>query len=511
MWPRHTGDYSFYRAYVGLDGKPADYSPDNVPYEPKHYLTVSTKGVEEGDLVLVAGYPGSTSRYRLASEVEDMFSWGYPTRIELYQGWLDTIHGAVKNNPDAAVKYASLDAGLNNVLKNNRGMLEGFAKSSMLSDKKTLEKDLMAWIDSDSSRRSRFREPIKQLKTILGEIRKNRERDLYYSLLNRSTPLSNSRRIYRFSKEKTKPDMERESGYQERDVPRIKQGLQTFERRYDPKVDKAVFKNFILAYHQGVPANARVKAFDSFFNLVPGGDASEAVEKKLTKMYDMTSQTNVKSVLSLLEMSDKQLEKNSDPFLQLAVALYKSDLKREKETKERNGKLQQLRPKYMEALITFLKTKGKHVYPDANSTLRVTYGTVKGYKPADATSFSPFTSLEGVVEKETGTDPFNTPPAALKAMKAKRYGRFKQDSIGSVPVNFLTTCDSTGGNSGSATLNSRGELVGLLFDGNYESMIADWDFMPEITRSIHVDIRYVLWLMEEVDHAGNLLEEMGVK
>jgi len=446
----------------------------------------------------------------MASEVEDMFTWGYPNRIKMYQEWLDTIHRAVENNPDAAVKYASLDAGLNNVLKNNRGMLEGFAKSTMLRDKQALEAELMSWIEADATRRSRFLKPIDQLKKELNEERRIREQEFYYGLLNRSTLLSNSRRIYRFSQEKTRPDMERESGYQERDVPRIQQGLQTMDRRYDPNVDMAVLKLLILAYHENVPSGARVKEFDKAFGLVPGKNVESQIEKKLSQMYKKTVQVDAESTLALMEKSHKELESLDDPFIKLAVALYPSDLSREKEGKERYGRLQQLRPRYMEALIAFLKTKGKQVYPDANSTLRVTYGTVKGYEPRDAVTYTPFTTLEGVVEKETGEEPFNTPPSALQAMQEKRYGRYKQDSIDSVPVNFLSTCDTTGGNSGSATLNGKGELIGLLFDGNYESMIADWDYMPEITRSIHVDIRYVLWLMEEVDHADWLLEEMGI-
>jgi hypothetical protein len=389
-------------------------------------------------------------------------------------------------------------------------MLEGFAKSTMLQDKKALEQELMTWIEADESRRSRFLEPINELKKALIEVRRIREQEFYSGLLNRSTLLSNSRRIYRFSHEKTKPDIERESGYQERDIPRIQQGLQTMDRRYDPNVDKAVLKLFLLAYHKEVPVGARVKEFDDAFGLIPGKDADAVVDKKLSQMYKATVQVDAESTLALMEKSHDQLESLDDPFMKLAVALYPSDLRREKEAKERNGKLQQLRPKYMEALIAFLETKGRQVYPDANSTLRVTYGTVKGYQPRDAVTYTPFTTLEGVVEKETGIEPFNTPPAALQAMQEKRYGRYKQDSIDSVPVNFLSTCDTTGGNSGSATLNGKGELVGLLFDGNYESMIADWDYMPEITRSIHVDIRYVLWLMEEVDHATWLLEEMGI-
>ena len=325
------------------------------------------------------------------------------------------------------------------------------------------------------------------------------------------TPMiSNSRRIYRLSKERQKPDMQRESGYQERDMLRIRQGLQTFDRRYDPEVDKAMLTYFILSYHREVPADARVGAFDRIFGLVPGKDASGAVEKKLSEMYATTVQTDAAAVTALLDKSDKELESLGDPFINLAAGLYDSDMQLEKEAKEQSGTLQQLRPKYMEALIAFLKSKGKSIYPDANGTLRVTYGTIKGYRPRDAVIYTPFTSLEGIVEKNTGQAPFDTPPKALKAMEEKRYGRFRQDSIGSVPVNFLSTCDTTGGNSGSPTLNGKGELVGLLFDGNYESIISDWDFLPDITRSIHVDIRYVLWLMEEVDKATWLLKEMNV-
>jgi hypothetical protein len=510
MWPRHVGDYSFFRAYVAPDGSPADYSSDNIPFEPEHYLKISPAGLREGDLVLVAGYPGSTNRYRLASEVEDTFNWSYPNRIKMFGELLDLINRAVEGNPDAAVKYASLNASLNNVLKNNQGMVENFAKGTMLQDKKTLEEELIAWINADDARRSKYADSIRLLKEALDEIGKKRKRDFFYGLLNRSTVLSNSRRIYRLSKERQKPDMERESGYQERDMPRIRQSLQTFDRRYDPVVDKAMLKHIILSYYREVPEDMRVKQFDRAIGLASAKDASEAVERKLTEMYAKTIQTDTAAVLSLLEKSDKELEAVNDPFIRLAIDMYASDMQMEEESKEESGTLLKLRPKYMEALTAFLKSKGKHVYPDANSTLRVTYGTVKGYQPRDAVVYTPFTSLEGILEKETGQAPFNTPPAALRAMKEKRYGRFKQDFLDSVPVNFLSTCDSTGGNSGSPTLNAKGELVGLLFDGNYESMISDWDFLPDVTRTIHVDIRYVLWLMMEVDEATWLLEEMGL-
>jgi hypothetical protein len=164
----------------------------------------------------------------------------------------------------------------------------------------------------------------------------------------------------------------------------------------------------------------------------------------------------------------------------------------------------------MEALIAFLDSQGKAIYPDANSTLRVSYGTVRGYAPRDAVTYAPLTTLGGLLEKETGEEPFDSPPELLAAIRGRRFGRYADPALGSVAVNFLADLDTTGGNSGSPTLNGRGELVGLAFDGNYEAIIADWDFL-EVTRSIHVDMRYVLWVMDHIDGADSLLEEMGLE
>lgn len=510
MWPRHAGDYSFFRAYVAADGSPAEYSPDNVPYKPDSYLRISTAGVKEGDLVMVAGYPGRTGRHRLASEVEEIFTWGYPMKIRLLSERLGIIQEVTGENSDVAIKYADQVAELNNVLKNNQGMVQNFKKITVLRDKKNLERELITWIDSNPSRRSKFREPVDQLENTVRILNRSRRRNFFYELMNGSTVLGNSRRIYRLSKERQKPNIEREIGYQERDMPRFRENLQAFDRRYDPAVDRALLNHAILLYHREASADARIPELDRIFDLIPGEDASGKVEEKLTEMYAYTIQTDAASILGLLKKSDRELEAMEDPFMKLAVRLYESDLQHEREAKELSGTLQKLRPRYMESLIDFLKSKGRLVYPDANGTLRVTYGTVKGYNPRDAVHYAPFTSLQGILEKDTGQDPFNTPQRALEAIKNNRYGRYRQDSLGSVPVNFLSTCDVTGGNSGSATLNGKGELVGLLFDGNYESMISDWDFLPEVTRSIHVDIRYVLWLMEEVDRADRLLKETGV-
>ncbi len=509
MWPRHTGDFSFLRAYVGPDGKPAAYDIANVPYQPKHYLKVARAGVRDGDFVMVAGYPGSTDRYRLASEVRNTFTWEYPEKVKLYADWVETIRQATAERPEARIKYASLVAGINNTLKNNEGMLAGYAKSDMLDQKKALEGNLRRWIHSSPDRAANYGDPISKLEETLEQDRRHQERDLVYRLVNRSALLTSARRLYRLAKEKQKPDLERTAGYQERDVARIEQSLERIDRTFDPAVDRAVLRNFLLVY-QELPADQRIPALDTWFNLAPGTSATESIDAKLEKMYSQTRLVDSTQRLALMQATPADLEASDDPFIKMAIHLYPSDLEMERNQDAIEGQLEQLRPRYMEALLAYLKTEGKIAYPDANSTLRVTVGVVKGYSPADAVEYRPFTSLKGVLAKDTGEEPFNIPAATLEAMRKKNGGEYSMPSLGTVPVNFLSTLDTTGGNSGSPTLNNRAELVGLLFDGNWESVIADWTFLPDITRSIHVDIRYVLWLMEEVDHADRLLEEMAL-
>jgi hypothetical protein len=510
IWPRHTGDYSFLRAYVGPDGKPADYSEENVPYEPESWLTVSTAGVSEDDLVLVAGYPGRTYRHRLAQEVDNQFHWFYPTREKLYREWLDILAEATEGNEEAAILYAGWVERLNNSAKNYGGMIEGFARSDVLERKAALERNLQAWIEGDDERRARYQSAIDDLKALVDEQQATRERATYYEMLaQRSSMLGAARTIYRLSREKQKPDMEREPGYQERDMTQVRERLQRVDRSFDPAVDRAVWSHFIERY-AAIPVEQHVTAFDEWFGIDGNSVDAEALGRRLDEMYDGTGLGDEERRLAWMDATAEEIEASEDPFLKLAVHLYPSDMELEESDKERTGRFTEARSRYMAALIAYLESLDRAVYPDANSTLRVTYGTVTGYTPRDALTYTPFTRLEGIVEKHTGEEPFDSPEDQLAAIAEERFGRFAKQELGSVPVNFLSTVDSTGGNSGSPTLNARAELVGLLFDGNYESIIADWDFIPSITRSIHVDIRYVLWLMEEVHGADNLLHEMGV-
>lgn len=517
MWPRHTGDYAFYRAYVGLDGKPADFSKENIPYTPKHFLKVAPSGPSEGDFVMLAGYPGNTNRYRMAAEVENTFDWYYPKMQQVLSEWSATITDVTKSDKDAELKYASSIAGLNNYAKNFSGMLEGYVRSDLLDRKRALEKSLGHWINSDTDRKAKYQSTLDDIKALVLEKQSTQERDLVLRYMGRSAMLSAAQKLYRLSIENEKPNMEREPNYQERDLTRFKESMQVIERRFDPKVDKAVWLYFIERY-LALPESQRLKSFDSFL----GASATvESMSNKLDLMYEQTTLNDTGARLDWMSKTKSKFQLSEDPFIVLAVSLFDELFAIEKKEKALAGKFAALRPHYMSLLIEYYKDQGKPVYPDANSSLRVTYGLVKGYTPPAGTiknkadgndgnnGFVPFTTLRGIEAKYTGEDPFDSPEKQNTAIKDKQYGKFYKKEIDSVPVNFLSTVDITGGNSGSPTMNAKGEFIGIVFDGTYDSINADWDFNDN-TRAIHVDVSYILWVMSYVDGAGHLIKEMGL-
>ena len=507
MWPRHTGDFAFYRAYVAPDGSAADFAEENVPYQPEHHLKVSASGLKEGDFVMAAGYPGSTSRYATLAEVENTFDWSYPTYVTLVNDWIDTIEEAAPEGSDERVKYESLLASLNNFEKNLRGQIDGARRVGLVDRRAEREAQLAAWIAADKSR-AEYGKAIAGLQALSQESAAEARKAFWYGFATRPALLSTAQRLYRLSHERQLPDAQREQGYQDRDMTFFKQSLQALDRRYDPAVDKAQWLLFLDTYMEE-PAGNRVAVFDEALGLTPGLTEAQ-LSAKLDSYYERTALADAANRLELMGATPAELEAMDDPFMKLAVALYDYERGVEDRAEERAGRALALRPAYMEAITGWQASQGQMAYPDANSTLRVTYGTVLGGSPKDGMAYMPFTTLEGITEKDTGEDPFNAPERQLKEIREKDYGKYYSAEVGSVPVNFLSDLDSTGGNSGSATLNARAELVGLLFDGTFESVNSDWDFDPRTTRTIHVDTRYMLWVMDKVDGAQGLIEEMDV-
>ena len=507
MWPRHTGDFAFYRAYVGKDGKPAEYSKDNVPFASDSFLSVSAKGVQEGDFVMVTGYPGRTNRYRIATEVDYVFNTAYPLARKHNSKYVELIEENAPEGSQARIAYESTIAGYNNYIKNYGSMIESFQKGSMYTRKQQFEKDLAAWINADSERKAKYGSVLSDLSKLVAESQAHNQRDRMLGYVHRSQMISTARMLYRLAVEKQKPDAERERGYQERDLPKIKARLNRMSRRYDETVDKAILLHFLELY-AALPQSERLVEVDKAFNLTNGFNKAKQ-KALLDDMYANSKLADEKARLWMADLEFSQINASADPFIQYAKAIFTVMKQIEDQDKEIAGKQQAARPALMEAIIAYNKSLNKPVYADANSTLRVTYGTVGGYSPQDGLVATPFTSLEGLLAKNTGVEPFNSPEKQNELIKQKLYGDYT-GGMNTVPVNFLSNVDTTGGNSGSPTLNGKAELVGLLFDGVYESIIGDWDYDANLNRSIHVDSRYMLWVMDKVDNAQNLLKEMKI-
>lgn len=508
MWPRHTGDYGFYRAYVGKDGQPADYSADNVPYEPAHHLKVNKSSVDENDYIMVLGYPGRTNRYRTVQEVENQFTWTYPIAKAYREEIIKIIHDNSAPGSDARIKYESTLASLANYAKNYGSMIESYHKGTTLDRKKSLEAELNRWINATNKRQEEYGDALKGLNNLITQNQKYQARDLILGYMNYSKMLSTATRLYRLSLENKKPNIERKNGYQERDLAGFEQSMSTVDRRYDSQLDQKILMAMFKHYSQ-LPVSERLASLDEFFDI--GDNYSEQkIKNKLSNMYQKTMLNKLDTRLAWIQKTPEEFKKSNDPFIQLAIKTFDERKNIEEANEELAGNIQTYRPKYMSALIAYFNSMDLPVYADANSTLRVTYGNVKGYSPQDGIVATPFTTLEGIVSKDTGVAPFNAPKKQINLIKNKHYGEYAKKELASVPVNFLGSLDITGGNSGSPTLNDKAEFVGLVFDGVYESIIGDWDYDTKLNRSIHVDIKYMLWVMEHVDGATNLIEEMDI-
>ena len=319
MWPRHTGDFAFYRAYVAPDGSAADYSENNVPYAPEHHLKVSAAGLEDGDFVMAAGYPGSTQRYATLAEVENTFDWSYPTFVTLLNDWIDTIEEAAPEGSDARVKYESRVAGLNNSEKNLRGQIEGARRVGLVNRRREREEALAAWIAADKSRAG-YGEAISGLQALTVESAAEARKSFWYNNATRPALLSAAQRLYRLSKEREKENALRDPGYQDRDMTFFRQGLQALDRRYEASVDKAEWLMFLSTYIKQ-PEENRVAVFDKALGLTPGM-TTQQLSDKLDAYYAGTTLDETATRLSLMEANAATFEASNDPFIKLAVALY---------------------------------------------------------------------------------------------------------------------------------------------------------------------------------------------
>lgn len=503
MWPRHTCDFSFLRAYVGPDGTAADYGPANVPYKPKVWLKASLDGFKEGDFTFVMGYPGRTYRNYalpvLKSDQENMAK-----RIKDFRDLIGFYEAAGKKDKEVEIRYASLVKGLYNGLKNMEGKLEGFVKYDLVAKKAAQEKDLVDWIGANPARAKKYGTVIADLSAFLAKQKTFGARtELLNGVLGGSTILSQAYNIVRTVAETQKPDKDREQAYQERNLPRLKQGIQLAERGYVITTDRELLKWTLARLRAAHPDLTKWPA--PLQGLIAGTDADVAARVDL--MYGRTVLGDQKKRVELVGFKPAQLAAVDDPFLKLAADMEKELRGLREEGKGIGREGTDLTMAYEAAILEMKKSAYP---PDANGTIRFTYGPVMGYSPRDAVWYLPQTTLKGVIEKDTGAFPFKVPAKIKDLWQARDFGPYTDARLKGVPACFLNTTNVTGGNSGSPTLNAKGEQIGIIFDMTYESVIGDYYIIPELQRSISVDIRWVLFVTDKFSGAAHIIKEMGL-
>jgi hypothetical protein len=504
-WPRHTGDFSFLRVYVGPDGNPADYSTSNIPYHPKKYLKVAPQGAEENDPVFILGYPGRTFRHRTSHFLSFENDIRMPYVADLFAWEIATMENLEKNDPTLFLKLDGRIKSLANTMKNYRGKLKGLKHIPLIEKKQEEEKAMQAFIDKDPKRKEQYGDVLNGIDTVYRQMRARAQFELTFDYLFSSSSLfSYGLTIVHASQQLKKPDIERESGYMEKNFAQTRQNLKSGLRNFYPPVEKIFFKEMLTRAIR-LPIDQRIAVLDS---LLGPDTTSSGIDAFISRLYENSKLNDTAFIQNALSGTPEEMESLHDSFIDLARLFYGTyqDLKVTRQKRE--GTLNKLYARLVDVKAQFMK---KDFIPDANSTLRLTFGRVKGYSPADALYSSPITTLRGVIEKTTGIAPFyNTPAKIVELYKTKNLGKYKNKKLKDVPVCLLYNLDTTGGSSGSPLLNASGELIGVNFDRAYEATINDYAWSEDYSRSISVDIRYVLFVLDKLSGAENVLNELGV-
>ncbi len=502
MWPRHAGDFALLRAWVAPDGSSVAPADDNVPHRPQHWLRVNADGIHEGDFVMVAGYPGRTSRTSTASALKFAQDTSYPFRIGLQDEILAILREESAKSDDARARLARPIATLENGSKLSRGMLDNFGRKDVHGQRLAQEDALRAWVAKDRKRAKVVLPALAELSRIEAVKQSTWESETLVSWLMRGSDLLDvAMRAWRLASEAQKPDAERDAGYHERDLERHQHHMEQVAQALWLPAEKALLF-YTLRRVLELEGAAAVPEVDAW--VASHGSIEASVKALMTAATAEGGLASLDGRLALLKADQRALKASTDPWVQLAIAVDTWQARIRSRNEGDSGTVGRLAPLRLVALRE--SGLGPRYY-DANRTLRITAGHIAGYSPQDGLVATPFTRAAGALAK-VGPAPFDAPEDVVAALPTAAESRWADAGMNDLPVDFLTTLDTTGGNSGSATLNAKGEFIGLIFDGVWEAMSADWAFDPERTRSIHVDVRYLLWMLESVDGAPHLVEEL---
>lgn len=505
MWPRHTGDFTFMRAYVAPDGSSAEYSEENVPFKPKKHLVVNPKGVDEGDFAFILGYPGKTYRNQPSQFLEYQYNYQLPYISKLYEWTINLIKAKTEGNDEMALAYSTHIKRLSNTMKNYKGKIQGLRNTQLIKTKQTEEKEIAEFIKSNRVLNKSYSNLFDEIDEVYSNKLKLAEANLWFkSLYKLSDDFNLARFVIQNGEEQEKENSERKSSYKDENIAKSLRRLDKIFKISMKSIEKELLVKMISDAHK-FSESSRINAVDNAFN----NDADKSTISKFVEdnliLAEITKRENFDK---LLIMSLDELKELDNPLIKFALELNEQYKNLNRENDKVNGALTKILPQFNEVKKEWKNTL---FIPDANGTLRLTYGYIKGYSPRDAVYSSPITSLKGIIEKSYLGSEYAIPVKLRELYDSKDFGQFYNPKLKSIPVGLLYNMDTTGGNSGSPILDANGRLIGVNFDRAYEATINDFAWNDGYSRSIGVDIRYVLWITQKLGGADFLLEEMGVE
>ncbi|GJQ61890.1 MAG: Asp/Glu-specific dipeptidyl-peptidase [Melioribacteraceae bacterium] len=505
VWPRHTGDFTFMRAYVAPDGSAAEYSEENVPFNPKKYLKVNPNGVDEGDFLFILGYPARTFRHQPANFLKYQNEYQLPYIQKIYSWMIHALEEIAGDDEALQLEFASTIKSFANVEKNYRGKMLGIRRLELVDKKYEEEKQLAEFIKSKPELAENYSGLFDEINSVYEQKFANAEADLWFGqLFRRSKIMYSARFIVNYAEQLQKDDSERTRSYKEEKLSETITRVSATADDFNPEFEKRLLvKMFCDALK--FEGSSKIPAVESKFG---GSESKDEIEKFVENLVNMVTAGEENPIMSMVANDPEEIMNSDLEIIKLVMELKEQDDKIEEQLDEFDGAMNTLLADLVE--VKRLWNEAAFV-PDANRTLRLTYGFVKGYAPADAINYSPITTLDGVIDKAlTGNPDYEIPAKLRELYEAKDFGRFYDDKLGGIPTGILYNTDTSGGNSGSPIMDANGNLVGVNFDRAFEATINDFAWDDAYSRSIGVDIRYVLWVTQKIGGAGFLLEEMGV-
>jgi hypothetical protein len=512
-WPRHCGDFAFLRAYVGPDGAPANYNKDNVPFKPKKFLPINANGIKEGDFAFVMGYPGSTFRTRESYSVEYRQNIQLSDQISMLRRRIDVLTKLGEKDPALKIKYADDIFGLSNTLKAFEGAVEGLKRMGLVPRKRAEEAEMQKWLDANPTQKAKYGDVLPQLAALYRDLTAiSAKQNALNAVLNSGDLIEALQFAYERALNRELPTNERSPQFSDQLLPQVTQQLSSGWEEREAESEARLLAA-ALPQLSDLPADQKAPAIEKLFDNKTGKERRAAEAEFARKSIEESKFKSFEEIKKLLNLSAADLRATDDLALKLVIAAVDANAPLSKKQTEILSSVTKVRPNYVAAMQEFRRAtnRGLPYYPDANFTLRFTYGDIRGYKPREAVTYDYQTSLTGVIAKDTGVEPFNVPEKLKELYKKKDYNGYVDPRLNDVPVDFLLTTDITGGNSGSPVMNGRGEIIGLAFDGNYEGLGGDYAYDITTNRTIAVDIRYVLFLTEKFSGANYLFNEMQIK